>query len=320
MAASPFGIDAAAGVLEAFMIVDALIVGGGPAGLAAAVYLARFRRNVLLVDAGAGRASLIPLSRNCPGFPDGIPGKELLRRMREQARRYGATIAEGWIDRVEVDQDGLFVAANGSQIVTARRLVLATGATDIEPELPNLRDAIRQGLVRHCPICDGYEVKGERVAVIGRGEKGVREAHFIRHFTDDLTLFSLGPADITDDDRRGLAARAITLVEAKIADVHREGRAIVGLRTVEGVDYRFDTLYSTLGTVPHGELACQLGIACASDGGIHADRHLRTSLKGVYACGDIVHETLSQIAVGTGQAAIAATAIHNSLSSEGSEN
>src|SRR5690242_6909142 len=138
------------------MIVDALIVGGGPAGLVAAIYLARFRRKVLVADSGGGRASLIPTSHNYPGFPDGIAGKDLLQRLRAQAQRYGATIVDTRIDRLKHAGDGTFIAKDPTQSFRAHRIVLATGVTDIEPELPNLRDAIRQGLIRHCPICDGY--------------------------------------------------------------------------------------------------------------------------------------------------------------------
>jgi thioredoxin reductase (NADPH) len=295
------------------MIVDALIVGGGPAGLVAAVYLARFRRKVLVADSGGGRASLIPISHNYPGFPDGIAGTDLLQRLRTQAQRYGATIVDTRIDRIEHAGDGAFIAKDATQSFRAHRVVLATGVTDIEPELPNLRDAIRQGLIRHCPICDGYEVIGQRIAVIGSGTKGVAEAHFIRHFSDELTLFSLGRAGIDEREREGLAARGIAVVEAKVTELQREGQAIVGLRTEDGRDFRFDTLYSALGSVAHCALAHQLGVDCADDGTIRTDRHLRTSIEGVYACGDIVHETLNQISVAAGQAAIAATAIHNSL-------
>ena len=295
------------------MVLDALIVGGGPAGLVAAVYLARFRRDVVVIDAKASRASLIPRSHNCPGFPEGISGEELLQRLREQASRYGARIIEDHVDRAERIEQGGFVAHCATQAFAARTLVLATGVVDIEPELPNLRDAIRQGLIRHCPICDGYEVHGDRVAVIGRGSKGVREARFIRHFTGTLTLFSLGEAAITGDERRELAEAGIELVESAVTEVHRDGRAIVGLQTADGREHRFDTLYSSLGTLCHCALAHDLGVRCADNGSILTDRHQRTSLHGVYACGDIVHDTLSQIAVAYAHAAIAATAIHNSL-------
>ena len=295
------------------MTIDALIVGGGPAGLVAAVYLARFRRNVVVVDAGPSRASLIPLSHNCPGFPEGIAGNELLRRLREQARRYGATIVDDRIDTVRREAHDRFFAGCATQSYVTRALVLATGVVDIEPELPNLRDAIRQGLIRHCPICDGFEVVGQRIAVIGRGSKGVHEAQFIRHFSASLTLFSLGPAGISDEERGVLRARGIELIEAAITEVHREGRAIVGLQTADGRVHRFDTLYSALGSVRHCTLARELSVDCADDGSICTDAHQRTSLPGVYACGDIVHDTLNQIAVAAGHAAIAATAIHNSL-------
>ena len=295
------------------MVLDTLIVGGGPAGLVAAVYLARFRREVVVIDAKASRASLIPRSHNCPGFPEGISGVDLLQRLRDQATRYGARIVGDFVDRAERSEQGGYLAHCATQTLAARTLVLATGVVDIEPELPNLRDAIRQGLIRHCPICDGYEVEGDRVAVIGRGSKGVREARFIRHFTGSLTLFSLGAAGISDDERRELEEAGIELIESAVTEVHREERAIVGLQTADGRDHRFDTLYSSLGTLCHCALAHDLGVRCAEDGSILTDRHQRTSVHGVYACGDVVHDTLSQIAVAFGQAAIAATAIHNSL-------
>lgn len=295
------------------MVVDALIVGGGPSGLVAVVYLARFRRSVVVIDGQSSRASLIPWSHNCPGFPEGIAGGELLRRLRDQARRYGATIIDGVVETVGRTPDASFVAHSATQTVQARALVLATGVADIEPQLPNLRDAIRQGLIRHCPICDAFEVIGKRVAVIGPGTKGVHEAQFIRHFTDRLTLFSLGPAGISDEERRGLGDAGIALVETAVIAVRREGQAIVGLQTSDGSLHRFDTLYSSLGCVAHCALARPLGIACADDGSIRTDRHQCTSVAGAYACGDIVHDMLNQIAVGAGHAAIAATAIHNSL-------
>ena len=292
---------------------DVLIVGGGPAGLVSAVYLARFRRSVVVIDSRSSRATLIPRSHNCPGFPEGISGNELLRRLRDQASRHGAKIVTDRVERIERTPDGAFVAHCPTHAVMARAVVLATGVVDIEPELPNLRDAIQQGLIRHCPICDGFEVIGQRVAVVGRGAKGAREALFVRNFTDNLSLFSSGAADIPDEDRNALAANGIALVESPVTEVHREAGAIVGLQTADGRDHRFDTIYSALGSLRHCALARGLGVKCADDGSIVTDRHQRTSVPRVYACGDIVHDALNQIAVGAGHAAIAATSIHNSL-------
>lgn len=293
-------------------MLDCLIVGGGPAGLTAAIYLARFRRNVRVIDAGSSRASLIPLSHNYPGFPDGIGGPELLRRLREQARRYGAELRAGNVQHLERRGD-TFVATAGTEKVEARFVLLATGVVDIEPELPNIVDAIKTGLVRHCPICDGFEVIDQRVAIIGRGVKGVNEALFIRHYTRDLTLFTLGAQhEITGEHRETLAAQGIEIVEEAPAQVHTEGGAILGLTLSNGRAYRFDTLYSALGCRIRSELAVQAGATCDDIGQIVVDDRLRTTVPGMYAAGDAAND-LNQIAVGAGHAAIAATCIHNAL-------
>ena len=293
-------------------MIDCLVVGGGPAGLTAAIYLARFRRSVEVVDAGSSRASLIPTSHNYPGFPDGIGGRELLGRLRDQARRYGAVLTAGHVNGIDRTQSG-FAANCGTERIEARTVLLATGVMDVEPDLPNLKDAIRSGLVRHCPICDGYEVIDKQVAVIGKGIKGVNEARFIRHYTDKLTLFTLGSQhDISADDLASLRREGIAIVYEPVAEVCTEGGAIVGLKVANGVTYRFETLYSALGCGPRSELARALGAQCDDAGQIVVDEKLRTTVPNVYAAGDVAND-LNQIAVGTGHAAIAATAIHNIL-------
>lgn len=292
---------------------DCLIVGGGPAGLITAIYLARFRRVARVIDAGGSRAALIPTSHNYPGFPDGISGRELLIRLREQARRYGATLTSGSVERIERVDGGTFRAYAGTETIDARTVVLATGAMDVEPALPNIKDAIRTGLVRHCPICDGFEVIDKTVAVIGRGMKGVNEARFLRHFTDKLTLFTLGTDhEISDECLITLDAAGVAIVHDTVAEVCTQEGAIVGLQTRSGNTYRFDTLYSALGCHVRSELARALGASCDDVGQITVDEKLRTTVPGVYAVGDVAND-LNQIVVGAGHAAIAATTIHNSF-------
>ncbi|HEV7390243.1 MAG TPA: NAD(P)/FAD-dependent oxidoreductase [Burkholderiales bacterium] len=294
-------------------MLDCLIVGGGPAGLTGAVYLGRFRRSVRVIDAGGSRASLIPTSHNYPGFPDGIGGRELLLRLREQARRYGATLTAGSVDDVQRMPDGMFRAQVGDEFIAARTILLATGAMDVEPSLPNIKDAIRSGLIRHCPICDGYEVIDKQVAIIGRGVKGMNEARFLRHYTDKLTLFTLGtPHEISHSDGKALEQCGIVIVDESVAEVCTQEGSIVGLQTRSGALYRFDTLYSALGCRVRSDLARTLGAACDGIGQIVVDDRLRTTVPGVYAAGDVAND-LNQIAVGAGHAAIAATAIHNLL-------
>jgi thioredoxin reductase (NADPH) len=291
--------------------LDCLVIGAGPAGLTAAIYLARYKRHAVVVESGASRAALIPISHNYPGFPEGIEGPELLRRLRLQALRYGADIRSGTVTALEQTDDGDYVARVGDDYVNARAVLLATGVIDIEPQLPDLNDAIQRGLVRHCPICDGYEVIDRRVAVMGRGEKLVREALFIRRYTPHLTAFSVGDTPSMDAGHRAMLGEAgIRLIERSIRRVCSEGPRLIGLETSDEEVHSFDTLYSALGEKPRSQLALDLGARCNADGQIFVDEHMRTSIPGLYAAGDVVC-ALNQISVATGHAAIAATAIHH---------
>src|SRR3954467_2170472 len=199
-------------------LIDCLVIGGGAAGLTAAVYLARFRRRVLVVDSGAPRAAWIPTSHNIPFFAEGIAGPEILRRDRDTVERYGVPIEAGTVARLERGREGfsaaMKAAGGGSRMIRARRVLLATGAVDVEPELPNLPDAVRRGLVRYCPICDGYESMGRRIAVIGHGERGMGEAIFVaRTYSSDVTLLTLGrPMNLSPEQRARLAEHQVKVV------------------------------------------------------------------------------------------------------------
>lgn len=298
--------------------LDCLIVGAGPAGLIAATYLARYRRKIRVVDSGGSRASLIPVSHNYPGFPDGINGKVLLARLREQAQNYEVEIVQARVERLERGEDGIFTAyyggARGDTLVQARTVILATGVVDIEPELPNVIDAVKQGYVRHCPICDGYEVIDQKVAIVGSGKKLMREALFIRNYTPHLTVFALGREhELNDEDRAALLERNIDVIDEPIEEVFIESGKIVAIKSRSGKAYRFDTLYSALGTKVRSDLAQALGAEVDEDGDLLVDRkRLQTSVPGLYAAGDVV-SGLSQISVAAGHAAIASTAIHHYL-------
>jgi thioredoxin reductase (NADPH) len=292
--------------------LDCLVIGAGPGGLTAAVYLARYRRDFLVVDAGASRAGWIPVSHNLPAFPDGIPGPELLARMRAAAERHGARVEAGEVRRLERAGDG-FAADLGGRTVTARRVLLATGVDDVQPELPDLEDAVRRGLVRVCPICDAYEARDRKVAIIGYGKCRVREALLLRTYTTDLTLLTLGrELELTGEERAELREAGVRLVEEPVSAIAAEGDQVAAWRMSSGVEHRFDVLYTALGLRARSGLATALGAEHDSDGALVVDEHQRTSVPGLYAAGDVVRG-LGQVSVATGQAAIAATAINNSL-------
>ncbi|GAA4776493.1 NAD(P)/FAD-dependent oxidoreductase [Novosphingobium ginsenosidimutans] len=291
---------------------DCVVIGGGPAGLTAAIYLARFHLKVLVVDAGQSRAARIPRSHNCPGFPDGISGTELLARMRTQAEGFGVKQVSGIVMRIEPAQDG-FLVDWGSQPLQASAVLLATGVTNRRPPMdPDQHDrALAAGLIRYCPVCDGYEVTDKRIGVIGTGSHGVNEAVFLRSYTADVTLIAPdGPHQLETIDRTRVAEFAITLIDGPCQAIDPKDQ-VIAVTTPGGVVH-YDSLYPALGSDIHIELARQAGARIAEDGSLPVDAHQRTSVPGLYAAGDVVLG-LDQISHAMGEAGVAATTIRNDL-------
>src|SRR4051812_15209332 len=163
-------------------MLDCLVIGGGPAGLTAAIYLARYRRSVAVYDAGHSRAALIPKSHNYPGFPTGISGVELLDRLARQVAFYQVPILGAWITSLDKTREG-FVATNRNGEVTARTVLLATGIVDVAPQIDGLDEAVSRGVVRYCPVCDAFEAVGRRIAVLGRSDVAISKAKFLRNYS-----------------------------------------------------------------------------------------------------------------------------------------
>ena len=292
---------------------DCIIVGAGPAGLTAAIYLARFHLSIRLFDCGTSRAALIPCTHNHAGFPDGIAGPELLARMLEQAERFGAERELARVTRILREDDGFTVSAEG-RAYRARTVLLATGVINTRPA--GIDDALHtqalaEGLLRYCPICDGYEVTDRRLAVIGTGEHGTAEALFLRGYTADLTLISpeaaheLDPQCEAELDRAGIARVDGPCGEYAIED----GR--LALDTAGG-RLAFDSVYPALGSRVRSDLAAEAGAMTSEDDCIVVDSHQRTNLPGLFAAGDVV-KGLDQISHAMGEGGVAATAIRNYL-------
>ena len=294
---------------------DAVIIGGGPAGLTAAIYLGRFRRDVLLIDSGESRAWRIPVSHNHPGFPGGIKGAELMERIQTQAAEYGATFRTGEVTELSRDAEGFSVSIDGQKIRSAF-VLLATGVVDNDPKLPGVERAIERGLLRICPICDGYEIIGKKVGVIGGGAHAAREALFLRTYSDDVTLVHIREKSaLTPAYRRLLREANVGLIESSL------GRVTINNDVIEafdlgGTEYRFQVIYSALGSRPQSQLALSLGAEANEQGCLTVTDHQQTSIDGLYAAGDLVRG-LDQISVAQGEGAIAATEIHNRLAARG---
>ncbi|MBM6582550.1 NAD(P)/FAD-dependent oxidoreductase [Microvirga sp. BT689] len=296
-------------------ILDCLIVGGGPAGLTTALYLARFKRSFAVVDSGTPRAAWIPTSHNIPVFAEGISGKDILARARANLEQYGVTIQAGRITGLRKQPDRFIAMVEdndgGTGQIAARRVVLATGAVDIEPDLPDVPNAVQRGLVRYCPICDGYESRDRKIAVIAYGAHGIGEAVFIaRTYSRDVTLLTLGQnLELDAEQQAKLDEHGIKVVVAPVESLAMENDRISAVN-VAGKEHRFDVLYSALGLKYRSDLALSLDAEHDPSGSLIVDSHCQTSVKGLYAAGDIVRG-LDQIVVGMGHAALAATHIHN---------
>lgn len=292
--------------------VDCLIIGGGPAGLTAATYLGRFRRNVLLVDNGASRASWIPVTHNLIGYSDGVSGPDLLSRMQKQADQYGVSRIVGEIETLQ-RRSGEFIGSWQQGQALATTVLIATGGLDVEPQIEDVRSAVKAGLIRHCPICDAFEATGRRIGLVAYGRCRIQEALLLRGYTSDLTVLTLGhPTQLSEADAALLEEAGIKIELGPIERLSREGGKIAAWRGSGVEPLLFDTIYSALGMERRSQLAVRLGAKADNDGALWVDQHQQTSIAGLYAAGDIVHG-LSQVSVAAGQAAIAATAINRAL-------
>lgn len=291
---------------------DCIIIGAGPAGLTAAIYLARYHLKTRLFDSGNSRAALIPRTHNHAGYPGGIAGTELLARMQAQAGEFGAVREQATVSRIEQIDDE-FQVYIGDRSCRARTVLLATGVVNNRPDMDlDLHDAaLASGLIRYCPVCDGYEVTDKRVGVIGTGDHGMREALFLRGFTRDVTFIAPGAAhDLDEKCRAALLAAGIVHVDGPCEPLKIEGDRIIA--PTPGGDLAFDSIYPALGSTIRSELAIAAGARTTADGCLEVDDHQRTSVPGLFAAGDVV-KGLDQISHAMGEAGVAATAIRNLL-------
>lgn len=296
---------------------EVLIIGGGPGGLTAAIYLRRFRRDVIVADKGHSRLSLIPVSHNYPGFPGGVPGRELLGRLQEQVGCYGGVVED--LEIVSLVKDGdIFIAGHEGGEIHTPVVLLATGVADKGLPVEGWHEAVAAGAVRLCPVCDGYDILDKRVAVVSQPRNRSGHALFMRTFSCDVTLFERTPdKDETIEPLSAEEAEKLRVANVRYIDSPVKGVTLTDamepvVHTEDGADHRFDVFYPMLGETARSALAQAVGARCGECEKVIVDEHQRTSVPGLYAIGDVVLG-LNQISVATGHAAVAATAIHNAL-------
>ena len=291
-------------------VYDCAIIGAGPGGMTAAIYLSRFRRHIVVLDAGDSRARWIPRSHNCPGFPGGVSGDELLARLREQTIDYGIWITRAQVASLDQVADSFRLVDTAEHQWLARTVLLATGIVDVLPSEPWLEQAVQKGAMRLCAVCDGYEASDMDLAVHGPLRSALKHALFMRTYSRNVTVVPSDDASLDDDEQRSAAAAGIGFMA--------QSRALAFDGThcsfvdANGRERRFDTIYPVLGSQSQSVLATRLGARVDDNRELVVSKDQATSIDGLYAIGDVV-SALNQIAVALGQAAIAATAIHNAL-------
>jgi thioredoxin reductase (NADPH) len=293
-------------------VLDCLIIGAGPGGLTAAIYLRRFHRDIMIVDKGESRLSLIPVSHNYPGFAEGVQGTVLLDTLKTQLGKLDCGVTPGEVTSLGLDERSFFADWDGGR-VRARKVIMATGIVDIGLPTENWHASIKNGAVRLCPICDGYDVTDRKIALVCGQDNRVEHARFMRTFSTDITLML--PPDVPPlqpDERDALAEAGVLWLESPALDVTTPDARTPLVHTADGRRHAFDVLYPMMGENARSSLAVGLGARIGDCGDLVVDGHQRTSVDGLYAVGDVV-VGINQITVSTGQAAVAATDVHNQL-------
>src|SRR5664279_697885 len=292
---------------------DVIIIGGGAAGLSAALVLSRARRTVLVVDAGNPRNAP---AAHMHGYlsRDGMRPTDLLATGRKEVTGYGGEITEGTVTDVVPGGDGFTALLTSGQRISARRVLVTTGLRDELPDIPGLRDRWARDVL-HCPYCHGYEVSDRRLGVIGGTPGAARYAQIVRQWTHDLTYFT-STDTLTAVDRAQLLARNIAVVEGTINQlVIDDEDELRGVQMRDGCVIPVDALFVPPRFVPNSALLVGLGCDVDTDGWVTVDTTGRTSVPGVWAAGNIV-DPRAQVITAAGAGSAAAIAINADLVEE----
>jgi thioredoxin reductase (NADPH) len=288
---------------------EVLVVGGGPAGLSAALYLARYARTVALFDAGQGRSTWHQINHNYLGFPGGVPARRLRELGRQQLDEYEhVSVLEHKVEAFRRDGD-MFVAESQAGEWRGRAVILCTGVIDHYPHFERWDEYVGRSMF-WCITCDGYGCRGARVVVAGNKDFSASEALQLQRFTDKLTVLTDSmECEISETFQERLRRAGIPLIHDKIADVIGHDGQFEAIRTRGGRRIELDQLFSQQGATPQTKLAEDLGVQCSPNGYIETDVEQKTNVPGVYAAGDVTRMHSHQITTAVhegGQAASAA--------------
>lgn len=288
---------------------DTVIVGGGPAGLSAALVLGRARRRVLVLNSGQPRNGMAHALHGVLGH-DGRDPAELLLHGRAEVERYGVAIRRFEVDAIEVEGERLAVMAEIGQ-VSARSVVLATGMRDALPEIDGF-DAVWGRSAHICPYCDAWEHRGQAIGVYAHGECGLHMALLLRQWSDDVVLLTDGPHGLSDRQRAGLSAREVVVIEDPVARLESDDGQLRRVCFTGGSRLDRQALFFFVGWEARSALAAALGCDLGVDGSITVDGSQQTSVDGVYAVGNC-SDPSALVPIASAAGVTAATAINARL-------
>lgn len=296
---------------------DVVIVGGGAAGLSAALVLSRARRKVLVVDSGAPRNAPAP---HMHGFlsRDGMPPAGLLEVGRDEVKGYGGEIRAGDVTELVLSGgSGFWVLLSDGQRVSARRLLIATGLRDELPDIPGLAARWARDVL-HCPYCHGFEVRDRQLGVLGGSAESVRYVQTVRQWTTDVVFFT-PPGSLTPLQRSELVARAIGIVEGTVKQVLVENDQLSGVEMDDGRIIRRQALFVPPRFVPHNDLLARIGCEMDDSGWVVRDGTGLTTIPGVWVAGNVANPR-AQVITAAGEGSTSAIAINADLIEEDTRN
>lgn len=287
---------------------EVLVVGGGPAGLSAALYLGRYDRSVALFDTGRGRSTWHQINHNYLGFPGGIPARELRERGREQLAEYGqVTVCERKIDTIERVAGG-FVARGQAGEWRGQAVIVCTGVIDHYSHFNNWDEYVGRSMF-WCITCDGYGCKGARVVVTGNTNAAAAEALQLQRFTHQITVLTDSHECYIDETfQQRLRTHNIPLIHDKIDYAQGRDGQFEAICTKKGQRIELDQLFCQHGATPQTKLAEQLGVLLSREGYICVDTEQKTNVGGVFAAGDVTRLHSHQITTAVHEGGMAASA------------
>jgi len=294
-------------------LYDALIIGGGPAGLTAAIYLARFNRNVAVIDSGNGRCTTHEINENYFGFPEGIPVEKLLSQGTKQAEKYGAKIVDDTIS--EITKNSYFEARGAKKTYIGKTILFATGVTDNYPQCGGLDDYVGRSIY-WCITCDGYKTRGKTVTVLGNNDDAAVTALQFMNFTDKIQYISQSDAksfEVSAKKRKNLQKAGVPIHMSTLEKISGANGKIRYLQLANNEKIRTDFLFNLQPSTPNSELPKSLGVLCDEKGYIMVGDEQRTQIEGIYAAGDVTKHFSHQIVSAAHEGSMAAEAINFDL-------